>query len=186
MIKVTDLKNGTNFLHYGKPCQVVKYSLIKLGRGSAYVKITARNLETGSVEEISYQSNAAVEEADTAKKKLQYLYKDALNAVFVDPQTYEQTEIPLKVLGDQVAYVKEGEEVNVLFLDQIPLSVELPTKVVFSVIQTDPGVKGNSAVNLFKPAVLENGIKVKVPLFVKVGDKVKIDTRSGDYLERAK
>lgn len=191
MIKATDLKNGTTFLHYGRPYQVVKYSLIKMGRGGAVVKTSARNLETGSIEEISYSSNNSVEEANTSKKQLQFLYKDAANAVFMDPKTYEQTEIPLKVLGSDITFVKEGENVDVLFWsldgsrDKV-LFVELPPKIVLKVKECDPGVKGNTVSNIYKPAVLENGLKTKVPLFIKVGDKVRIDTRTGDYVERAK
>lgn len=191
MIKATDLKNGTTFLHFGRPYQVIKYNLIKMGRGSAYVKITAKNLESGAIEEISYQSNASVEEANTSKRKLQYLYQDKTNAIFMDTKTYEQVEIPLPVLAKEIVFVKEGEEAIVLFwsfagAQDKALSVELPAKVVFRVSQTDPGVKGNSAVNIYKPAILENGLKVKVPLFIKVGDKVRIDTRTGNYLERVK
>lgn len=184
MISATDLKNGTAFLHYGKPYQVMKYSLIKMGRGGAIVKILARNLESGSTTEISYSSNNSVEEANTSKRQLQYLYKDAINAIFMDTRTYEQVEIPLEVLDKQILFIKEGGEVTVFFFEDKALSVEIPPKVVLAVTQTDPGVKGNSATNIYKPATLENGLKVKVPLFVKVGDKVKIDTRSGDYIGR--
>ncbi len=194
MISATDLKNGTAFLHYGKPYQVVKYNLIKLGRGSAYVKIMARNLESGGTEEISYQSNASVEDANTYKRKLQYLYKDGANAYFMDPRTFEQIEIPLKVLGDQVLFIKEGAESTVFFWsldsardkDDKVLSVEIPPKVVLEVRETDPGVKGNSATNIYKPAILENGMKVKVPLFINIGDKIRVDTRTSEYIERAK
>lgn len=186
MIGATDLKNGVAFLHYGKPYQVTKYSLIKMGRGGAVVKINAKNLETGANEEISYSSNNSVEEANTQKKNLQYLYKDGGSAYFMNSASFEQVEIPLSVLGDQVAYIKEGESVNVFFWEDKPLWVELPPKVVLTVSQTDPGVKGNSATNIYKPAILENGLTVKVPLFVNTGDKVRIDTRTGDYIERAK
>jgi len=186
MIKATDLKNGATFLHFGRPYQVVKYSLIKMGRGGAVVKTSARNLESGSIEEISYSSNNSVEEANTLKRKLQFLYKDAANAVFMDPKTYEQTEIPLRVLGSEITFIKEGENVDVLFWDDKALSMALPPKVEFKVTQTDPGIKGNTASNIYKPAVLENGLKVKVPLFIKVGDRVRIDTRTGGYVERAK
>ena len=186
MVNVTDLKGGTAFLHYGKPFAVIKYNLIKMGRGSATVRVTARNLSTGGMEEISYQSNASVEEAETSKRKLQYLYKDATTAYFMDPITFEQIEIPLTILGDQVAYIKEGSEATVLFWGETALSVDLPPKVVLTVTECDPGVKGNSASNIFKSAVLENGLSVKVPLFIKVGEKVRVDTRSGEYIERAK
>ena len=185
-INVTDLKGGVAFLHYGKPYQVVKYNLIKLGRGSATVRVTARNLETGGTEEIAYQSNTSVEEANTEKRKLQYLYKDGSGAYFMDPATFEQIEIPLAVLGGQISYIKEGESVSVLFWEDKALSFDLPPKVVLKVIETDPGVKGNSASNIYKTAVLENGIKTKVPLFINAGEDIRVDTRTGEYVERAK
>lgn len=191
-INVTDLKGGVAFLHYGKPYQVVKYNLIKLGRGSATVRVTARNLETGGTEEIAYQSNTNVEEASTNKRKLQYLYKDGTTAYFMDSVTFEQVEIPLAVLESQISYIKEGEQVTILFWEDpttssglVALSVDLPPKVVLKVIETDPGVKGNSASNIYKPAVLENGLKTKVPLFIKTGELIRVDTRTGDYVERA-
>src|SRR3990167_3110380 len=121
MISATDLKNGITFLHYGKPYQVIKYSLIKMGRGGAVVKVTARNLETGSIEEKSFSSNAAVDEVNTYKKKLQYLYKTGNGLIFMDPTTYEQTEIPLTVLGEAALFLKEGETVDVLFWDERPI-----------------------------------------------------------------
>lgn len=194
MIKATDLKNGTTFLHYGKPYQVIKYTLIKMGRGGAVVRVNARNLESGSIKEITYSSNNSVDEANTFKKKLQYLYKDSLNAIFMDPGSFEQTEIPLKVLGDDINYCKEGENVDILFWsfgeaqdkDQKALSVALAPKVNLKVVETDPGVKGNSASNIYKPAVLANGLTVKVPLFIKAGDEIRVDTRTGEYVERVK
>ncbi len=186
MINATDLKAGATFLSDGKPYQVIKYSLIKMGRGGAVVKVHVRNLESGSVEEKSFSSNISLEEINTFKKKLQYLYKDSSNIVFMDPKSFEQVEIPLAILGDQALFLKEGDNIDVLFWDERPLSVELPPNVVMAITQTDPGVKGNSATNIYKPAVLENGFKLKVPLFIKQGDKVKVDTRSGEYIERVK
>ncbi len=182
----TDLKNGATFLHYGHPYQVVKYSLIKMGRGGAVVKVVAKNLEDGGNQEISYSSNVSVEEANTTKRQLQYLYKDAVNAVFMDPRSFEQVEIPLKVLGEQMLFVKEGAESTVLFWDEKALSIDIPPKVVLTVKETDPGVKGNSASNFLKSATLENGLKVKVPLFINAGEKIRVDTRTWDYIERAK
>ena len=186
MLNATELKNGTAFLHYGKPFQVIKYSLIKMGRGGAVVKVSARNLETGAIEEISLSSNVAVDEVNTAKRQLQFLYKDATNAVFIDPKTYEQVEVLLKIVGDSLVYLKEGQLATVLFWDEKPLSVELTPKVELTVSECDPGVKGNSATNIYKPAVLENGLQAKVPLFINVGDKIRVDTRTGEYLERVR
>ena len=186
MIAATNLKNGTTFLSNGKPYQVIKYSLIKMGRGGATVKVTARNLETGSIEEKSFSSNVAVDEVNTYKKKLQYLYKKGNGLIFMDPTTYEQAEIPLMVLGDATLFLKEGEAVDVLFWDEKPISCELTPKVTLAVAECDPGVKGNSATNIYKPATLENGLKLKVPLFIKKGDRIKVDTRTGEYVGRAK
>jgi elongation factor P len=185
-INVTDLKNGATFLYYGKPYQVIKYSLIKMGRGGAVVKLNVRNIETGSVEEKSFSSNVAVDEVNTAKRKLQYLYKDTVNTVFMDPVTFDQVEIPLAVLGESLVFLKEGESVDVLFWDERALSVDLPPKVTLTVTQTDPGVKGNSATNIYKPAILENGLKLRVPLFIRTGEKIRVDTRTGEYVERVK
>ncbi|MFZ5932884.1 MAG: elongation factor P [Patescibacteria group bacterium] len=186
MISTTDLKAGTTFLHQKKPYQVIKYSLIKMGRGGAVVKVTARNLESGSIEEKSFSSNLSVDEVNTVKKKLQFLYRDSSTALFMDPASYEQVEIPPSILGESAVFLKAGESVDVLFWDERALSVEFPPKVALKVVECDPGVKGNSATNIYKVAVLENGLTIKVPLFVNSGEKVLVDTRTGEYIERAK
>lgn len=185
-INATSLRAGSAFLYEGKPFLVLRYNLIKIGRGGATVKVSAKNLETGSLTEQAFSSNLSFEEVNLAKKKLQYLYQDGSNLVFMNPQTYEQVEIAKSLAGEQLAFIKEGEELDVLFMDDKALSVDLPPKVTLTVKECDPGVRGNSATNLYKPAVLENGLKVKVPLFIKVGEKVRIDTRNGEYVERAK
>jgi len=185
MLVATDLKNNITFLLDGKPCKVVKYSHSKVGRGGASVTASYRNLENGKLEERTWQSTARFDEIQTHKRKLQYLYKDADAAYFMDPNTYEQLDVPLSIIGDDVSYLKEGEEGTLLFWEDRPLSVELPPKIDLKVAETDPGVKGNSATNIYKAAILENGMTVKVPLFIKVGELIRIDTRTGDYLERA-
>lgn len=186
MINVTDLKNGTTFLSEGKPYRVVKYTFTKMGRGGAVVRVEARNLETGGVEEKTFSSNTRVDQISTSKRKLQYLYKDGANATFMDPNTFEQVEIPLSILGDNALYIKEGGNINVLYGGESPLDVEIPPKVTLEVTQTDPGVKGNSATNIYKPAVCENGLALRVPLFINTGDKIIVDTRTGEYVERSK
>ena len=150
------------------------------------VKLHVRNIETGSVEEKSFSSNVTVDEVITSKRKLQFLYNNGKNAVFMDPVSFEQVEIPLVVIGDLQVFLKEGESVDILFWDEKPLSVDLPPKVTLVVSQTDPGVKGNSASNMYKPAELDNGLKLKVPLFIEVGDKIRVDTKNGEYVERVK
>jgi len=185
MIGATDLKAGVAFELSGTPYKVAKYTHQKIGRGGASVKLILRNLVTGEQKEKTMNSTVKVNEISTTKKPLQFLYRDEANAVFMDPGTYEQVEVPLAVLGDDVNYLKEGGQANVLFWDNRPLAVDIPPKIVLKVAETAPGVKGNSATNIFKSAKLENGLTVKVPLFVNQGDKVKVDTRTGEYLERA-
>ena len=185
MISATDLKNGKTFLVKETPYQVIKYTHQKIGRGGANVKLSARNLENGNLEEMTLNSNAKVDETSTQKRRMQFLYSDGENAVFMNPDNYEQVEIPIGILKTQLPFIKEGEGVDVLFWDERALSIDIAPKVTLMVAQTDPGVKGNSATNVFKPARLENGLEVKVPLFIKKGNKVRIDTRSGAYVERA-
>lgn len=184
MVQATALKNGKTFLMNGTPYRVSNYFHQKIGRGGATVKLKVRNLENGQTEEKTINSTVKVDEISTTKRPLQFLYQDGTMASFMDPVSYEQVEIPVDVLGDDLRYVKEGETADVLFWDSRALSVEIPPKVTLAVVQTDPGAKGNSATNVYKPAKLENGLVVKVPLFIKNGDKVRVDTRTGDYVER--
>lgn len=188
MVSATDLKNGTTFLMGKSPYVVIKYEHQKIGRGGATVKLKVKNLESGKLEEKTLSSNQRVDEIATIKRPLQYLYNDKNSASFMDPKTYVQTEIPKPLIEDQLEYIKEGEVVDVLFWStkegDRPLSVEIPPKVTLRVAETVPGVKGNSATNFYKPAKLENGLDLKVPLFIRAGDRVRVDTRTGEYVER--
>ena len=186
MIDATALKNGKTFLMDGKPYSVLKYTHQKIGRGGANVKLSVRNLESGKLEEKTFNSTVKVEEITTSKKAMQYLFKDSAGVTFMDSQTYEQTQIPLQLIKDALSFIKEGETVNILFWDEKALSVELPPKVVLTVKDTAPGAKGNSATNIYKPATLDNDFSTKVPLFIKVGDKVRVDTKTGEYVERVR
>jgi elongation factor P len=184
MIEATDLKNGKTFLYNDRPFKVVRYSFQKIGRGGATVKLSAKDLISGALEEMSFSSNVKFDEVNLRKRSLQYLYKDGSSAYFMDPTTYDQIEMDLSILGDDIKFLKEGGSAGILFWDEKPLSVELPPKMVFKVKEASPGIKGNSASNMYKPAKLENGIELKVPLFIKVGDKIRVDTRNGQYVER--
>lgn len=186
MINATELRAGIAFLYEGKPFKVTKYNLIKMGRGGATVRVNCINLENGANIEHAFSSNLSFEKIELNKKILQYLYKDGKVATFMDPKTYEQIEVPLTILGDDIYYIKEGEEVTILFWNDRVMSVDLPPKVTLEVVDCDPGVKGNSASNFLKSAKLENGLSVKVPLFIEVGEKIRVDTRSGEYVERVK
>jgi len=184
MVTATELKVGTTFLLDNKPHKVIKYNHQKIGRGGANVKLSLRNLESGALVEKTFGSANKFEEVSTLKRPLQYLYADDQTAVFMNPESYDQVELPLEVIGDDLSYLQEGANVDVLFWGQKPLSLELPPKLTFTVTSTPPGIKGNSATNLFKSATLENNLTVKVPLFIKSGDKIRVDTRTGEYIER--
>jgi len=185
MIQATELKGGITFQLEGKPYKVVKYTHTKLGRGGANVVVSIKNLETGELAERTFKSGHKVEEIITSKKSLQYLYSDAKNAIFMDPTNYEQVDIPKKVVGDDIVYVKEGGNCDILFWDDKPLSLEISPKVRLKIIETSPGIKGNTASNAYKPAKLENGIEVKIPLFINQGETIIVDSRTGEYVERA-
>lgn len=186
MISVTDLRSGTTFEEDGQLFKVLSYEHIKMGRGTANVKVKVKNLRTGSMTDKSFISNAKVREAALSKKKYQFLYKDGENAYFMDEVTYEQIPIALRLLGDESSYLKEGMSIPILFTEDEPLSLELPPKIEFVVKETGPDLRGNTATNIFKDAILDNGLKVRVPLFTKVGDRVIVDTRTGEYSERAR
>jgi elongation factor P len=184
MISVTDLRSGTTYEENGQFFVVISYEHIKMGRGSANIKVKVRNLKTGTITDKSFINGAKVQDVPVMKKDMQYLYKDDEFIYFMDPQTYEQIQIPLSLIPDH-AYLKEGENFNVSFLKGEPLTVQFPPKMTFRVIETAPGVKGNSATNVFKEAILENGIKTKVPLFINTNELIRVDTRTGAYAEKA-
>lgn len=186
MLSVTDLRPGVAFEENGQILRVLSYEHIKLGRGSASIKVRVKNLRSAAVTDKSFINGAKVKEANLLKKKYQYLYKDEVSAHFMDEGTYEQMQVPLGKLTQDASYLKEGMRVSLLTIDDEPLAIELPPKMEFIVSETGPNVKGNSATNIFKDAVLENGLKVRVPLFTKVGDRVLIDTRTGQYSERVR
>lgn len=184
MIGVTELRAGAIFEEQGNIYQVLSYEHVKMGRGSANIKVKVKNLKTGATTEKSFINNAKVKPIVVLKKNLQYLYKDKENAYFMEPKTFEQISVSLKI-ADGHTFLKEGESFNLSFLEDEPLSLNLPSKMEFTVEETGPGVKGNSATNIFKDAILENGIKTKVPLFINIGDKIRVDTRTGAYTEKA-
>ena len=184
MISVTDLKRGTLFEDEGNIYQVLSYEHIKLGRGSATIKVKVKNVKSGSTTERGFINGAKVKPVSVEKRDLQFLYKDEDSAYFMNPTTFDQVSIPLKRLDGQ-EYLKEEMNFFVTFLDGEPLSLDLPPKMDFTVEETGPSLRGNSATNIYKDAILENGMKTKVPLFVEIGDKIRIDTRTGAYSEKA-
>jgi elongation factor P len=185
MIGVQELRAGTIYEESGSLLQVLSYEHIKMGRGSANIKVKVKNLRTGSTTEKSFINTARVQDVQVFKRDLQYLYKDTDSAYFMNPTTFEQVAVSLKTIGTDSFYLKEGESYNLSFLGDEALSINLAPKMVFKVVETADGAKGNSVSNVFKEAMLENGMSVKVPQFIKVGEKVRIDTRTGAYTEKA-
>ena len=185
MLNVTELRTNSVFKENNQPFLVLRYELIKLARQGAFIKVKAKNLLSGSIIERSWHSNATVEEADVYKRNSQFLYKNGLNFVFMDPKTYEQEEIPEELISEQARFLKEGVTVQLLFYEDRAISIELPLNIIFEITYTEPGIKGNTVNNSYKDATIETGAKVRVPLFINIGDKIKVDSRTGDYLERA-
>lgn len=186
MLNVNELRNGAVFKEDKDLFQVVNFEHIKMGRGSGNVKIKAKNLKTGSIIEKSYITGARVEEADIEKKKTQYLYADGDSLYFMDPVSFEQFSLPLSVASDSAKFLKESLEVVLIVGENEALSMEIPNNLIYEIVETGPGERGNTVSNVYKDAKADNGLLVKVPMFMKVGDKVKIDTRNGQYVERVK
>ncbi|MBI2196946.1 elongation factor P [Candidatus Daviesbacteria bacterium] len=190
MLNVTDLRNGTFYKEGKDILLVLTYEHVKTGRGSGNIKLKTRNIRTGAVTEKSFITGARVDEANVEKEKAQFLYRDGDSPVgefyFMDPVSFEQFAIPAQVIGDQAKYLKEGLEVILIVSDGEALGLELPMSLVYTISETGPGEKGNTVSNVFKEATLDNGLVVKVPMFMNVGEKVKVDTRSGEYIERVK
>jgi len=186
MIPVTNLKAGTFFEDKEEIFEVLAYEHTKMGRGSGNIKVKVRNLENGAQINKSFITGAQVQEVLPQKKKAQFLYSDESYLHFMDTGNYEQLQIPKSLLLGQEKFIKEGIEVAVLALSDKVLSVDLPKILEYKVTQTGPAYKGNSVTNVYKPAILENGLEVKVPIFIKDGEIVRVDTRSGEYVERAR
>jgi elongation factor P len=186
MINVNDLRSGAAFQEEKNIFEVLEYSHTKMGRGTATIRIKVRNLRSGSVTEKTYISGARVEEADLEKKTGQFLYADESSVSFMDPVSFEQFSIPLRVMGGSERYLQEGRDYQLLVFGDEVLKVELPRTVDMRIVDSPPGVRGDTVSNVYKNAKLENGLEVKVPLFINEGDLVKVDTRSGEYIERVK
>ena len=184
MIPVTELRAGAIFKDSGEPFQVLRYQHKKVGRGNATIRVKARNLRTGATLERSFNSGAKVEDAEVSKKSVQFLYQDGKELHFKDLETEQKLSLPLSLAPDAGNFLSKTQEVKVLTFEDEPLAVELPTTVELKVKKTEPGIKGNSATNIYKPATLESGHKLQVPLFVNEGDTIKVNTESGKYVSR--
>lgn len=184
MISSNDFRTGVTVEMDGYVWRVVEFLHVKPGKGSAFVRTKLKNVQTGNTIEKTFRAGETVPQANLEKRTMQYTYKDGAEFIFMDMQTYEETRMSSDNLGDRINFLKEEMEVNVIFWDDRVLEIELPTSVVLEITETDPGVKGDTATGGTKPAIVETGAQVMVPLFIAIGEKIKVDTRDGSYLGR--
>ncbi|MCQ2491040.1 MAG: elongation factor P [Ruminococcus sp.] len=185
MISAGDFRNGVTFELDGQVVQVVEFQHVKPGKGAAFVRTKYKNVITGSVVETSFNPTAKFPTAFVERKDMQYSYNDGDLYYFMDMETYEQVPISASILGDSFKFVKEEMICKILSYKGTVFGVEPPNFVELVVTQTDPGFKGDTATNATKPAVLETGAEIKVPLFIDEGEKIQVDTRTGEYMSRA-
>jgi len=168
----------------GSLMRIVEFQHVKPGKGAAFVRTKLKNVETGQVVDKTFRAGEKVEEAILEHKKMQYLYKDGDNFIFMDLETYEQTPVPESTVGDTATFLIENQELSVFIRNGKAVTMELPAAVVLKVAKAEPGQKGDTSSGATKPVTLETGLVVQTPLFVNEGDSVKVDTRTGRYLER--
>jgi len=185
MLQITDLKNGTKVSIDDQPYVVLSYQHHKMGRGGAIVKTKLKNLITSATVDKTFQGADKIEEANLTTREATFLYSEKDQFYFMDKTSFEQFFLNRSQLGNFVNYLVDGTTISVLYYNDQPINIELPIKMDFAVIEAPPGVKGNTASGATKSVKIETGVNVSVPLFVNVGDRIRIDTRSGQYLERA-
>ncbi|TSC87611.1 MAG: elongation factor P [Microgenomates group bacterium Gr01-1014_16] len=184
-VKAGNIAKGSYIMYKNEPHQVVKADFMAPGKGSPIMRVKMRSVKTGSMDEYTYKTNEIVEEADVTKKELQYLYKDAANVVFMDPRSYEQFEVPIDLVGDAVKFLIADLKVFVVWFDGKPIGVLLPPNVNLKIIEASDAVAGNTVNAPKKLAKTETGYELLVPLFVKQGETVIVDTTNGEYQSRA-
>ena len=185
-ITASEFRNGKTFEYDGKIMQVVEFQHVKPGKGAAFVRTKMKNVVTGGVTETSFNPTAKFEEAFIERKEMEYSYNDGDLYYFMDMETYDMTPLNRDALGDSFAFVTENTMCKLLSYKGNVFGVEVPNFMDLEVTETEPGERGNTATNVMKPATLETGAEIKVPLFINIGDKVQIDTRTGEYLGRTK
>jgi elongation factor P len=185
-VSTNDLKNGMTLDLDGTLFQVVEFQHVKPGKGGAFVRTKLRNVRTGAVLERTFNAAVKVGLAIVERKEMQYLYREDDNLVFMDMGSYDQIPVPIGVAGDMPNYLAEGSTAQVAMHEGVPIAVELPASVVLTITETQGAVRGDTRTNVLKPATTETGYVVQVPLFVETGERVKVDTRSGTYIERVK
>ena len=186
VLDFSDLKSTGQIIKYNnQPYQIIWSNFMRTAQRKPVIQAKLRNLVSGKVMEYSFKYGEKIEGADVTKRKCQYLYADDEGANFMNPDTFENIMVPQALVEDQIKFLKEGTETTIMFFEDKPIALDLPVKIDLKVTETAPGIKGDTATGGTKPATLETGIVVNVPLFIKEGDIVRVDTRSGDYVERA-
>lgn len=185
MISTNDFKTGQTIELEGDVYQIIEFQHVKPGKGSAFVRSKLRNVRTGAVVEKTFNAGEKMPKARIEKREVQYLYNDGKDYNFMDMESYDQMAMTTEQLGDAVKYLKENMLIQVLTFQGKSIGVELPNFVELEVVETAPGIKGDTASGGSKPATLETGTIVQVPFFINVGDKLQIDTRTGNYIKRA-
>ena len=184
MISTKDFRTGLKIEIDGKPFEIVEFQHFKPGKGGAMVRTKLKHMKTGQVLDKTFRSGEKVDKPDMAVTEMQFIYKEGVDFVFMDLETYEQMHVAADNVGEKGGYIKEGDTVKVLLYNGELIGLDLPANVNLKVGQTDPGVQGDRVSNATKPATMETGLQVNVPLFINEGDVIKVDTRSGEYLGR--
>jgi elongation factor P len=186
VISTNQFKNGSHIEIDGAVFKIIEFQHVKPGKGGAFVRTKLRKIDDGSVQDKTFRAGEKFRPVHTESRKMQYLYDSGEAAVFMDSRDYEQIEIPSEVVGEAMQWLLPNDEFDILFVDEQPSDVQVPSAVEMKVTQTDPGVKGDTASGGGnKPATLESGVTVQVPLFIEEGESVRVDTRSGEYISRA-
>ena len=181
-----EFRSGLKVMLDGEPCSILENEFVKPGKGQAFNRVKLRNIKTGRVWERTFKSGESLEAADVVDKDMEYLYNDGEFWYFMDPESYEQFQADAKVVGDATNWLKEQDICMVTLYNGTPLSVDPPNHVELEIVETDPGLKGDTAQGGTKPATLSTGVIIKVPLFLSSGEVIRVDTRTGEYLSRAK
>lgn len=186
MISSNEFRKGTVIKLDGDICSVIEFQHVKPARGNAFVRTKLKSLTKGTIFDKNFRGGEKVEDVRLEKRKMQYLYDEGDALVFMDSETYEQESIPREHVGDILNYIKEGDEVHIAIYEDNPISIEPPIFVNLSVVYAEPGVRGDTATNVMKSVRVETGADISCPLFIEEGDIIKIDTRTGEYVERIK
>jgi elongation factor P len=184
MYDTSDIRKGLKVLMDGNPFTIVEFQFVKPGKGAAFTRTKFKNLLTGAVVERNIRSGEKLEPANVEEKSMQFLYKEGEELVFMDEQSFEQVSLGKDMVGDNWDIMKDNLQCTVLFFNERPVDVSLPTFVLLEVTASEPGVRGDTSGNVTKPATVETGGEIQVPLFIRIGDMIKIDTRTHEYVER--